>query len=235
MALILKIQGPKDHGKVYALLEPAVERFRLLGQEQQLEFKEALDKFVRTYSFLSQLVSFGDSTLERDYTYCRALASKLRDAASVERLDLGEEVELTHLRNEVTSEGTLSLDADTGEVVSIFGEGARTKPEPPVEPLSEIIDQLNERFGLNLDERDKLLFDQFEETWMADPNVIDQARANTLENFRLAFDDRFMSTVISRMDDNEAIVRRVLDEPELRDALKGLYASRVYQRARRSS
>ncbi len=41
-----------------------------------------------------------------------------------------------------------------------------------------------------------------------------------------------MSTIISRMDDNEAIVKRVLDETELREALKGLYASRVYQRAR---
>jgi type I restriction enzyme R subunit len=235
VALLLKIEGPKDHGKVYALLDPAVERFRALEEEQRLEFKEALDKFVRTYSFLSQLVSFGDSTLERDYTYCRALASKLRDAASVERLDLGEEVELTHLRNEITSEGSLALDPKTGEVTTIYGEGAGKQNEPPLEPLSDIIEQLNERFGLNLDERDKLLFDQFEETWIADPKVIDQARANTLENFRLAFDDRFMSTIISRMDDNEAIVKRVLDEAELQEALKGIYASRVYQRARSSS
>jgi len=37
------------------------------------------------------------------------------------------------------------------------------------------------------------------------------------------------------MDDNEAIVKRVLDDAELQGALKGLYASRVYQRARSSS
>ena len=234
VALLLKIEGPKDHGKVYALLDQAVERFWALEDEQRAEFKEALDKFVRIYSFLSQVVSFQDSTLERDYTYCRALASKLRDAATVERLDLGEEVELTHLRNEITSEGSLALDAKTGEVITIYGEGAGKQSEPPLEPLSDIIEQLNERFGLNLDERDKLLFDQFEEAWMADPTVLDQARANTLENFRLAFDDRFMSTIISRMDDNEAIVKRVLDEAELREALKGIYASRVYQRARAS-
>ena len=34
---------------------------------------------MRTYSFLSQVVSFGDSKLERDYLYCRALAARLRD------------------------------------------------------------------------------------------------------------------------------------------------------------
>ena len=37
---------------------------------------------------------------------------RLRDASTVERSDLGEEVELTHLRNEVTFARSLSLDAD---------------------------------------------------------------------------------------------------------------------------
>ncbi len=47
---------PKDHGQVYALLDPAVERFQALDEEDRLGFKDALDKFVRTYSFLSQVV-----------------------------------------------------------------------------------------------------------------------------------------------------------------------------------
>jgi type I restriction enzyme R subunit len=224
----------KSHGKVYAALDPAVERFGALSEEEQLAFKDALDKFVRTYSFLSQVVSFGDTKLERDYTYCRALASRLRDATSVERLDLGSEVELTHLKTALTFEGSLSLDADAGEVKTIFGEGRGKKGEPEVEHLSQIVDELNERFGLNLDERDQLLFDQFEETWVADPDVVDQARSNSLENFRLVFDQRFLDTVVARMDDNEAIFKRILDDEEFRQVLMDLYAGRVYRRARRA-
>jgi type I restriction enzyme R subunit len=224
----------KTHGRVYAALDPAVERFTSLVEEDRLAFKDALDKFVRTYSFLSQVVAFGDSKLERDYIYCRALAARLRDAASVERLDLGTEVELTHLKTEMTFEGSLSPDADAGEVKSIFGEGRGAKSNPQVEHLSEIVDELNERFGLNLDERDQLLFDQFEETWAADPDVVDQARSNSLENFRLVFDHRFLDTVVSRMDENEAIFKRILDDEEFRQVLMDLYAGRVYRRARRA-
>ena len=232
-AVALLLAGDtKNHGKVYAALDPAVERFVALGEEDRLAFKDALDKFVRTYSFLSQVVAFGDSKLERDYTYCRALAARLRDAASVERLDLGTEVELTHLKTEMTFEGSLSLDADAGEVKTIFGEGRGRQTDPQLEHLSEIVDELNERFGLNLDERDQLLFDQFEETWAADPDVVDQARTNTLENFRLVFDHRFLDTVVSRMDENEAIFKRILDDPEFRQVLMDLYAGRVYRRAR---
>jgi len=46
---------------------------------------------------------------------------------------------------------------------------------------------------MNLNQRDQLLFDQFEETWVADPEVVAQARNNEFENFRLVFDRMFMA------------------------------------------
>ena len=141
-------------------------------------------------------------------------------------------MELTHLRSEVTFEGSLSLDADTGEVKSIFGEGRGKQNEPELELLSEIVHELNNRFGLTLDERDQLLFDQFEDTWVADPEVSAQAQNNSIENFRLVFDQRFMGTVVGRMDANEAIFKKILDDEEFRQVLMDLYAGRVYRRAR---
>jgi type I restriction enzyme R subunit len=232
VAVLLADAGSIDHGRVYALLDPACERFRSLEEQDRLGFKDALDKFVRTYSFLSQVVSFGESKLERDYIYCRALASRLRDQNTSTSLDLGSEVELTHLRSEVTFEGSLSPDAEAGEVNSIFGEGRGKQNEPDVEPLSQIVEELNQRFGLTLGEQDQLLFDQFEETWLSDPEVAAQARNNTIENFRLVFDRMFMDTVVTRMDDNEAIFKRILDDEEFSEVLKDLYAGRVYRRAR---
>jgi type I restriction enzyme R subunit len=232
VALLLTISDWKQHGEVYALLDQAVERFRLLDEEGRLGFKDALTKFVRIYSFLSQVVSFTDSKLERDYTYCRALASKLRDESTIERLDLGTEVELSHLRTEITHEGALSLWAEQGEVKSMFGDGTGRQQELDIEHLSEIVNSLNERFGLNLDERDQLLFDQFEEDWLADDDVVSRARNNTLDNFRLVFDREFMRKIVSRMDVNEAIYKRILDDEELRQTLMELYATRVYRRAR---
>lgn len=233
VAALLTTSDYKRSGLVYSLLDPAVERFRALDEEDRLGFKDALDKFVRTYSFLSQVVSFGDTKLERDFVYLRALASCLRDMATTERLDLGSEVQLTHLRNEVTFEGSLSLASDHGVVKTVFGEGPLVHREPDMEPLSQIVEELNEKFGLNLDAQDQLLFDQFEETWVTDPEVAAQAQNNTLDNFRLVFDRMFLNTVVGRMDENEAIFKRILDDDEFRQTLMDLYAARVYQRARK--
>jgi type I restriction enzyme R subunit len=60
--------------------------------------------------------------------------------------------------------------------------------------------------------------------------VADQARSNSLENFRLVFDQRFLDTIVGRMDENEAIYRRILDDEEFKKTLLDLYASRVYHR-----
>ncbi len=79
----------------------------------------------------------------------------LRDQNTSTAFDLGSEVELTHLRSEVTFEGSLTLDSETGEVKSIFGEGRGKQKEPELELLSQIVYELNDRFGLNLDEQDK--------------------------------------------------------------------------------
>jgi hypothetical protein len=53
-----------------------------------------------------------------------------------------------------------------------------------MEHLSSIIEVLNERFGTDLTDVDKLLLDQFEEGWVADSELADQVQNNTLDNFR---------------------------------------------------
>jgi len=48
-----------------------------------LVFRNELTRFVRTYSFGSQVAAFTARGLKRDYVYCRALSRYLRDADRV--------------------------------------------------------------------------------------------------------------------------------------------------------
>jgi type I restriction enzyme, R subunit len=160
----------------------------------------------------------------------KALLSRLPSQAA-ERLDLGSEVELTHLRLAQTFEGTGSLEEGGGEVVAIFsGRGKEHELDP--EHLSRIVEVINERFGLQLEDADQLLFDQFEESWAEDEDLAARARENTYENFRLVFDRTFLSTVVKRMDENEDIFKRILDEPEFQRTVLEYYAERLYERLR---
>jgi type I restriction enzyme R subunit len=232
VGVLMSIADPRAHGAFYALLDPAVERFHSLDDENAALFKNALDRFVRTYSFLAQIVSFGETKLERDYLYCRGLASLLRDASTIERLDLGSEVELTHLRTEATFTGTLALTNDTGEIKTIYGDGRGKQNDPDLEALSDIITILNDRFSTHFTDADKLFFDQIEQTCAEDQGLATQALANDIDNFRLVFDPKFLNLIIGRMDANEAIFKRVLDDEDFRRLLTDFYLQRVYERLR---
>jgi type I restriction enzyme R subunit len=222
-----------NHGKVYASLDPALARYEVLDREDQDEFRELIGRYISIYGFIAQIVSFTDATLERDYIYARALEARL-PRRDLDDINIGAEVKLTHLRTEQTSLGAIELDNGEGDVKAVYsGKGPQHVPEK--ESLSSIVDALNERFGMNLTESDQLLFDQFEETWAVDPDVIDQAKNNEFDNFRLVFDRKFLSTVISRMDGNEAIYKRVLDDSEFQKTLMDLYALRLYDRLRVAS
>jgi type I restriction enzyme R subunit len=229
-----RTQNVGDHGKVHALLAPAVERFSAKTSEEQDEVRDALDGYVRAYSFLSQVVDFGDVGLEALYLASRALLALLPTNQGG-RLDLGSEVELTHLRLEKTSEvRSITPEAGDYEPLSAHtGDGKRAAEEK--ERLSRIVEVLNEHFGLALGTADQLFFDQMEATWLADPHLVDQARANPLENFRLVFNDVFIKSIVERMDDNADIFQKILDEPMFQSVVMEHYLKRVFETARADS
>ena len=233
VAMLVTFADPKDHGRVYAMLDPAVDRFKDLDEQDQAGFKDALDKFVRTYGFIAQIITFGETKLERDYVYCRALALCLRDESTIERLDLGADIELTHLRTEATFEGSLALTADTGEITTIYGDGMGKKTDPDIESLSTIIDLINERYGMGLGPADQLFFDQITEDFATDNALADQARNNNLDNFGLVFDPKLLAAVVSRMDANEAIFKQFLDNEDFRLLLTDYYRQTVFNRFRK--
>src|SRR5690606_11134840 len=115
---LLLARGKVPHDRVHAALAPAIDRFWALEEDEQARFRDDLNRFVRTYAFLSQVVAFTDAKLERDYLYCKALAAFIKVGPSEA---VHPEVELTHLKHEQTFEGSVTLTETAGEVKTIYG------------------------------------------------------------------------------------------------------------------
>jgi type I restriction enzyme R subunit len=231
-AVVELLAGSKtpNHAKVYARLDPALARYEALTDEDQNGFRELLGRYVSLYGFIAQIVNFTDAALERDYIYARALEARL-PSGELEGVDIGSEVKLTHLRTELNEEGTIELPEGQGDVIAIYS-GKGPQHDADEAELSSIIKALNQRYGTDLTERDQLLFDQFEEEWASDPEVVAQVMNNEFDNFRLLFDKMFIGTVVDRMDANEAIYKQILDDEDFQRTLMSIYATRLYQRLR---
>ena len=77
-------KGTQD--KLYAVLAPVVDRYEEASNEEKADFKGHLTDYVRLYAFLSQIITFVDTDLEKLYVFGRLLLRKL--PASLERLPL---------------------------------------------------------------------------------------------------------------------------------------------------
>ena len=78
-------------------------------------------------------------------------------------------------------------------------------PSPTKEELarlSEIINLLNDRFGTDFTEADKLFFDQIEEEMVLDEKLGLQAQTNTIDNFKYGFEEVFDDKMVERIDHN---------------------------------
>ncbi len=226
-ALLVAENNNSNHARIHAALAPAIDRFYALEDVEQDDFRDVLDRFVRTYSFLSQVVRFADVGLERDYRFCRALSAFVRRDVGAS-LDLGSEVELTHLHFEQTFEGSVALESEQGAVTAIYGDGTGTQQEPEASPLSQIISKLNERFGLKLTEADRLHLDSIARELADDTSVQRQAAANTLGNFEVQFPQHFQKAVVDRLTGAEDFSYKLLGDEDMAEQVRQVYLPLVY-------
>jgi type I restriction enzyme, R subunit len=228
-------QTVNDQAEMYRALGPAVDRFKGLDEEKQEEFRNALAGYVRLYSFLSQVMPFADEDLERLYTFSRFLELKLPKDDKKAPLDLDGDVALKYYRLDKINEGQIVLLlADHVALRAPTDVGTRKAKDAEV-TLSEIIDVLNERFGTEFTKADQLLFDQFIEEAKQDKEVVERALANPLDNFELAMKPKVEGLMIDRMDQNQEIVNRYLNDPAFQGAAFKAIVKRIYDQIRRGS
>jgi type I restriction enzyme, R subunit len=228
-------QTVADQAEMYRALNPAVDRFKALDEEKKEEFRNTLSGYVRLYSFLSQVMPFADPDLEKLYSFGRFLELKLPKDDRKAQLDLDGDVALKYYRLQKLSEGQVMLSISDNVALRAPTDVGTRKAKDVDARLSEIIDVLNERFGTEFTKADQLLFDQFIEEAKQDKEVVERALANRLDNFELAMRPKVEGLMIDRMDQNQEIVNRYLNDPAFQSAAFKAIVKQIYNEIRRES
>lgn len=225
-----KLNNPKEQRHLYAFTDPAVDRFRDIKEDDRKdEFKKALRSWTNLYSFLAQIMPFIDTEFEKFYAYAKLLQTRLPKKDISEALSLDDEVALEYYRLQKIKEGAIQLNkGEEGELSGISEAGLkRAKEEEAL--LSEIVQVLNDRFGTEFEEADKLFFDQIEAELMDDETLQIQAKVNKIDTFKYAFEDLFITKLIERMDQNQEIFEKILEDKAFGDLVKELMMKKIYR------
>lgn len=228
-----KLRSAKDHAMLNSFIDPAVDRYKVMKNEEEQEqedFKHTLTVFIRLYSFLSQIMPFADMELEKFYAYARLLLNKLPKQDVSDRFKLHDEVALEYYRLQKIKEGTIVLEKDSESALHPITEAGTKKEKEELARLSEIIEILNDKFGTDFTDADKYFFAQIEEELIADEKLSEQARNNKIDNFKFGFEDMFMNKLIERMDSNQDIFAKIMDDRSFGDVVKEWMLYKVYNR-----
>jgi len=226
-------QSPADHKSMNALLDQAVARFAQLQNDEEDEaelWRGKTQAFRNLYSFLSQVIPYQDSDLEKLFTYLRHLALKLPKRKTGPGYQFDEEVELDYYRLQKISEGSINLAEGYAKPLDGPREVGTGEVREAYVTLSRLIDLINERFGAELSEADQLFFDQIPEAASQNESLRKAAEVNSLDKFQLVFRQVLESLFIERIELNEELFTDYMSKLELQDVVSNWLGSQVYDR-----
>jgi type I restriction enzyme R subunit len=199
------------------------------------DFRSILQSFIRLYGFICQMITFEDKELEKLYVYSRNLNKKLPRGKKELPYELRDAVDLYSFRIQKTFEDGIALKKENGEVKGIQN-GKPKHPTDEYEFLSTIIKTLNETYGLNLTDEDRLDVEHMKKK-VDDNKELKEVMAgdNTIENIRYKFNKIVDEAMLEYVNTKLELYKKLSDpkvNPMFKSKLFEGYKQEYYQRNR---
>lgn len=220
--------NPKEpQEKLQPILDRVVEVWKDRKEDEREDFRGILQSFIRLYGFISQLITFADIELEQLYIFGRSLNKKLPRRRSPLPTEVIDAVDLDSFRVQETFEGDISLRKQNGETKGI-DTGTPTRSDEQKDWLSHIINTLNETYGVNLSEDDKVDIERMHERLIANEELgvvatSDNSRDNVRHKFDRVVDELLLDFVTAKTD-----LYRKLTEPKVNKLFKSKWFNDYY-------
>ncbi len=222
-------QSAGDLGKLQGKLRPAVDRFLALETAPQDTFKTTVARFIRIYSYVTQVCRLFDKDMQKFYVYLKFLLAML-PKGSRERVDVDDKVMLEYYRLEKDFEGSIELEGTDGGYAPISGEAGHK--EKKKDPLTVIIDKINEKYGTEFTEMDKVLI-QMENDYAKQSKWQDYAKNNDRSTFMLLFAKDFPIVAAERYEQNDEFFKKLFTDQDMMKQVMDTVGSVLYERLRR--
>ena len=223
-------QSAGDLGKLQGQLRPAVDRYLALEIERQDIFKSTLARFNRIYAYVTQVCRLFDKDIHKFSVYSKFLYTMLPKGGTTEKINIDDKILLEYYRLEKDFEGAIELEGADGGYVPVTGDAGHR--EPKKDPLTAIIEKINEKFGTNFTEMDKVLV-QMENDYAKQEKWQDYAKNNDRSTFMLLFTKDFPSMAAERYEQNDEFFRRLFADPDMMQQVMDTVGSVLYERLRK--
>jgi len=205
--------------KLQPVLDKVVVQWGYKPEPEREDFRATLQKYIRLYGFVSQIITFEDPDLEKLYVFAKALNRKLPRRESRLPYEIRDAVDLDSFRLQETYSGSIELEKTQGTVPG-FGDGSIYAKDGEKDLLSHIVETLNETYGINITEDDKVDMQRIRTRLEADESLrevlnADNPRDAKIYKFNQVLDKLLLEFVHTKLD-----LYKKLTEPKVNEMIK---------------
>ena len=234
-------QPHKGHEALNKWVTPARDRFRdrehtaldandAAALDELVMFRKDVGTFLRQYDFLSQIVNYEDTSLEKLSIYLRHLAPVITAEQLQHEIDLST-VDFDYLAQ--YEQGSTSGKLAGGIPLEPAKEaGTGTVKDPELVALEDVIAQINDLFsGDHPDSSVRSVVTHVKDRLEESETLQQQAQNNSLAQFSASPDlqNEFVGAVIGAMDSHTDLSTQILNNSELSQKLMGELVPIIYK------
>ena len=205
-------------------------RWRLQADKFLNFYIPTLASFNRVYAYITQVCRLFDKDIHRFSIYSKFLYTMLPKGHGGEKINIDDKVLLEYYKLEKDFEGPIELESTEGGYTPISGDSGHR--EPKKDPLTVIIDKINEKYGTHFTEMDKVLV-QMENDYANQEKWQSYAKNNDRATFMLLFEKDFPNMAADRYEQNDQFFRKLFDDPDMMRQVMETVGSVLYERLKK--
>jgi type I restriction enzyme, R subunit len=225
----------KEQEHLQPILNRVVQNWSRMEEEEEREtFRSLVQSYIRLYGYISQIVSFEDLDLEKLYVFLKYLNKKLPKRTKPNIDDITSLVDLESFRLEETFKGKISLEHKDGEFEPLGMGTSKTFEEEEKDILSSIIQKINEIYGHQITDEDKVDLENMKKR-VATHDELQKVMMgeNSETNKRHKFDEVMTSILLSYVNNRLEFYNK-MEDPKIKGVISELlYADLKNQIAQR--
>lgn len=223
-----------DKQKVNKVLDRVCDHaISTLDDKQQEIFRKRLRRFSKLYNFLSQIITFKDADLAQLAPFCLAVFKKIPYKKHNLPYEVLDEIVLDSYKIKYMGAQDICLsDGDSAMKGQTAGHDSAT-PEDEKDFLSNIIKMLNDTYGLELSEDDRVELNKMRQRVVDDQELMgffntDNSRDDVKKMFEEKIDEELLNFINSKLE-----LYNKLTEDRANGMFKNIFFNELYdQRVR---
>lgn len=199
------------------------ERETPLSNDDKDKYRKLVNRYIRSYGFMAQLLTYCDPDLEREYIFLRAFYPRLQYTRETLPMEILDRVDLNKLRLQMIMEGTISLEDEDAELKSSRIGDVKAPAEDEKRSLREILDIVNEPYKGFLDDHD-IVLRPLNQLMLTDEKINEAVRSgNSHGVLRELFSERAQDLVLDMSGKGIDLYEEfVNDTPFAREYIRGI-------------